>query len=208
MRTPTVALLLAALVVSACGGGGGEGPVVVDLIGQYVEPTPSRTGTVESNGNTFVGASRMAAGDLYDNRSSRVFLSFPFEPLPDVELIESVTYVDEQTGVGGAPYAGLGQLVVRSTNLGPVLDASDFDGPAFPIALGTLSTSADPGPRTLDLTDHVLSLLESGADRVDLMITFDTLTDGDATTDMIWLRSAASDEGPGYLRVMRRIPTE
>ena len=206
-RTSVFLLLLSACLL-ACGGGGGggggddPGPATMD---QIVGPTPSRTGTVQGNNVVLVGFENMFAGDTAANVGARMFYSFPLEPLPAPNEIVRVVYEDAQTGFQGAPFETLGDLVVLQTDIGPSLQASDYEGPLFSVVLGTLSTSAAPGPRTLDLTAWTRSLLEAGADRLEFMIRFDEETDDDGAGDAVWLRSASSADGPGRLRITRLI---
>ena len=210
MRRTNVSLLLAvALLLSACGGGGGGGGgsdlPVYDLIAQNVASTPSRSGTVYEHGTVILGAEEVVVGDLGSDTGIRAFQSFPLGALPPADRIHSVTYVDGLRGTSGEPHASLGNLLLRTTDIGPTLDAGDYGGPPVSAVLGILSSS--PGfdvERTVDLTDWVRSMVESGADRIDFMIAFADETDGDGRADMQWLRSTRSAVGPSYLRVMVR----
>jgi hypothetical protein len=202
----TVSLLLLSACLLACGGGGGgsggddPGPATVD---QIVGPTPARTGTVLANNTALVGFENMFAGDNAANVGARMFYSFPLELLPAPDEIVRVVFEDAQTGTQGTPFETLGDLLVLQTDIGPSLQGSDYAGPLFSVVLGTLSTSAAPGPRTLDLTAWTRSLLEAGADRLEFMIRFDEETDDDGAGDAAWLRSASSADGPGRLRITR-----
>lgn len=209
MRASSTCTVLALVVLLAgCGGGGGGGEVAVfDVIYQRVESTPSRTGTVYEFGAVEVGAAIVSAGDLGSGNGARAFQSFPLDTLPALDQLESVTYVDGLNGSSGTPYASLGDLLLSTTDIGPSLDPSDYDGPAIGVALGILSTTGGFGQeRTVDLTDHVRGLLEAGGNRLDFMIAFELETDDDGQVDMQWLRSASTEDGPGYLRVGVRIP--
>jgi len=204
-RATLIFALLITPILPACGGGGGEDPPQYELVEQRVLHTPSRTGTVYSTTFVEVGAETMAAGDLDGGQGARALLSFPLGSLPDPAEIQSITYVDAQSGFTGAPYGSLGDLVVVDTDIGPSLSADDYDEPPVSVVLGTLSTSVTAGPRSIDLTAWILSLQDAGAQRVDLMVRFEDETDSDGVADMVWLRSAGHAEGPGYLQILRRV---
>lgn len=200
MARPIRSLTLAAVaaVLTACGGsGGGPGPGAQQQ--QLVlAPDALFQGTVTRNGTVLPGTS-MTVGDaaisVVQDEEHRAFLSFNTTAglLPDGATIVSATLFFSQTAITGDPYTNLGNILVDDIDMGPDLDAPDFDAGPFYIADALASNDGDLRRKQVDVTAAVAGHLANGIRSFSFRFRFETPTNDDGADDLATL------EDPGNL---------
>ncbi|MDJ0973015.1 MAG: hypothetical protein QNJ98_00970 [Planctomycetota bacterium] len=202
--TRSSALALVAVLFAACGGGG---PSHVE----FTEVVPSDVtvdGFVTSTGFVVQGERPLAGDDAID-QVARAFYRFPHPAFPaEAEVVRAILLIGQE-GIRGAPYTDLGDAVIDHVDLGPGLDATDFDAAALTADFGVLSTTPAIEEKALDITALVLADLAAGRDRTDLRIRMATGSDADQAEDFtIWNdapNSGVTGSAP-RVRVTVRVP--
>lgn len=90
----------------------------------------------------------------------RGFVGFDISSLVGRTVV-SATLNLYQVGTEGAPYT-LGQLTIDHVNFQSSLDATDFGGGSIADNIGTISTDANPGWKTCNVTTQVQNDLSAG----------------------------------------------
>lgn len=196
-------VLLAALLV----GCGGSRPSHVELV--EVVPSDVLVDGFVTNTGFVVQDERPLAGDDAIDQVARAFYRFPHPALPAGAEVVRAIFLVGQEGVSGAPYADLGEALVDHVDLGPGLDASDFDSPALALAFGVLSTSPALEEKALDVTALVVADIAAGRARTDLRIRLASDTDADQAGDFtIWNDAPGSGVTGSVprIRVTVRVP--
>jgi len=198
------AVLAPCLLAAGCGGGGG-GPTGPQTL--VVHPSAGRSGYV-FEGGTVVDLSNASTpvGDNGGDEGMHAVRSFDFPGVPVGAQILSAVYEDEVTFVDGNPFATMGVLRATLTDVGAALDASDYDGPALAVVLGTLVSGPALGVRTLDLTSFLQTYVDGGSRRLDVMLAFDADTDGDSVADMVRPRAFGSTSPRPSLTIVYQTP--
>lgn len=198
MRIASALVGLTLLLTPACGGGGGgkqqfllqvaADPVFDGFVTDtaFVDTT---TASAISVGDTDAGFANVARG----------FLRFHLPALPVGSRIVSVILHLEQSSVTGAPFASLGALVVDHVDIGSSLDATDYAATALDADIGTLSTTADLGPRQVDVTSAVLADEDAGRSTSDFRLRFPVGSDADGVDDYVQYDDAEDHFGSGQV---------
>lgn len=194
-----VSALTVALVATGCGGGAaadrgaGSGtpvtplpvPVFPVLLTATLPSEASRDGWVDLHGVWSAdGANSGGLGDsTFGFSARRQFFSFDFGSLPADATILSAVLRLYQEEVAGSPYSTLGAVIADHLDYGD-LDGFDYDLPALLENVGTLSSDAAIGWRTLDLSSAVRADLSSGRPRTQVRLRWSLQdSDGDFEAD-------------------------
>jgi len=147
-------------------------PVFTDPWGIYVDVTPivigstaSRDGYVLDDGSVNTDpldnnpkTGDMEAGFLGSRVVARQFYSFELTGIPSSVSMQSATLRLYQANVAGSPYGiGLGSVIVDHMDYGTSLGSVDYNAAALIANIGTLSTDASLGYKTLSVTTNVAS---------------------------------------------------
>jgi len=147
-------------------------PVFTDPWGIYVDVTPivigstaSRDGYVLDDGSVNTDpldnnpkTGDMEAGFLGSRVVARQFYSFELTGIPSSVSVQSATLRLYQANVAGSPYGiGLGSVIVDHMDYGTSLGSVDYNAAALIANIGTLSTDASLGYKTLSVTTNVAS---------------------------------------------------
>ena len=166
-------------VAAACGGGGSDGPQEESVL---LKPMEGLSGGV----NSFGAAAALDVAPVGDDgslNSYRIVQCFSLAPIPAGAEILSATYRNDQRGVVGGPYGALGHVSVQWADVGGLLGGEDFDEPGMLTSLGTLSSNATEGVKSLDVTPAVQWSVTNAEPRLDVRLMFGTLHDGDLGDD-------------------------
>jgi hypothetical protein len=150
---------------------------------------PSGTGSFDGTASTDV----LRVGDSASNTTWRAFTTFDLSSVPEgVVRWEEAVLAANQASVEGAPYEGLGGLIVGVVR--------PFQGIAAPehaaalvdeLAFSSTSEVGDPaGDRAVGVASAIEEALDGGAGAVTFRFGFSTPDDGDGSED------AATLEGP------------
>jgi hypothetical protein len=149
-------------------------PVFTDPWGIYVDVTPivigstaSLDGFIRYDGLVYTAISNGDSPRTGDDEeflagsSARQFFSFSFSSIPTSIAVKQAImrlYQAPQALQAGTPFNDLGNVIVEHVDYESSLDsaAGDYDGGLL-ASLGTFSTSATAGYRTLDVTTRVNS---------------------------------------------------
>ncbi|MEW6332264.1 MAG: hypothetical protein AB1560_12475 [Pseudomonadota bacterium] len=134
--------------------------------GLYVDVSPIVVGSTANldgyarSDSTASATSSPATGDReagFFGVGWRQLYSFGIASIPASATITSATLRLHQCDVSGSPYALLGNVVVDHVSYGDTFDpfGGAYDGATVAFNIGTLSTSASLGNRTLNVTTRV-----------------------------------------------------
>jgi hypothetical protein len=155
------------------GGGGFGSEQTVTLAG-----TDTLDGWVRSpDGNSAsLGGTWVIVGDIFSGGVTytyRGFYSFDISAIPAGSSVASATLRLHQISVIGSPYSELGNVVVDHVDYGAALSGlEDFSVPALASGVGTLSTDATLGLRTLSVTARVQADVTAGRARSQFRLRF------------------------------------
>lgn len=154
--------------------------------GIYVDDTPlvigstaSLDGFARSDGTASASGSP-ATGDMDDGYSPgvgwRQLYSFDIANIPAGAAIASAILRLYQCDVQGSPYTFLGNVIVDHMNYGDAFDpfGSAYSGGAVALNIGTLSTTASPGYRSLSVATRVQGDLAAPRERSQYRLRFST----------------------------------
>lgn len=156
---------VAALILVACGGGGGGGG---DSTSRTIVLRSVRTldGMVYSFGKVaFVGLVPYTGdwGAVYTPTTrSRQLFAFSLEDLPPGARLTGAILQIDQIDVLGEPFAKLGDVVVDHVDYFATPGPDSYDGQNLQRRIGTLSTSAGLGVRSVDVTAQVANDWDAG----------------------------------------------
>lgn len=125
-------------------------------------------------------------GDLANNRTAQVFLSFDISAIPAGATISQVKVDFSDYDTLGDPFAGLGCLRAYLDTYG-VLDASDYTEGMMLLAVDSWCSTADLD--SIDASDLMKTSLQGklGESRYQLRLQFGTSSDLDGIADMVRL---------------------
>jgi pSer/pThr/pTyr-binding forkhead associated (FHA) protein len=129
----------------------------------------------------------------------RGFMSFDLSGIPSGATINSIELSFYQVSVTGAPYAKLGNLLLKHVDYGSSLDSVDYDLPAFHSAILAPHTGAGEWYTITSTTiaDWIEQNLTLGRTRLQFRLQFSTETDGDGDQDTVSFESADNSLGTG-----------
>lgn len=192
MRRAVLFACCGALALIGCGGSGSDG---IDLT---ITSVATFDGFVTNTGfsDTF-SASAIAAGDTDGSfmNVSRGLVRFDRSTLPPGVTIQRAVLKMNQAAVAGAPYASLGDLVVDHVDLGAAVEATDFGGGLLTAQIGTLSTNATLGVKTVDVTDAVRADASAARPTSDFRLYFTVGTNANAADDFVTFNDAENHLG-------------
>ncbi|HEX2779415.1 MAG TPA: hypothetical protein VHM30_07940 [Gemmatimonadaceae bacterium] len=172
-------IALAALVAGCSDAGSGA----IDL------PEGTRGGSVLHGTVRGIGGNTNSAvipGDDAGGVTYRSTLGFDLTKLPSGATVTQATLTVTQCRVGGSPYTALGSLMVDQIDLNNGLSDAAFSGLTIAGSIGTLSSSAAIGPRTLDVTTQVKADVAAHRAVSGFRLRFSARdTNGDAVSDFI-----------------------
>jgi DNA-binding beta-propeller fold protein YncE len=119
--------------------------------------------------------------------------SFDIADIPASATIASAILRLYQCEVQGLPYTSLGNVIVDQMNYGDVFDpfGSAYSGGAVALNIGTLSTTASLGYRSLSVTARVQSDLSASRERSQYRLLFSTQDfDFDGNDDFVQFTDA------------------
>ena len=188
--------IVAAFSLAACGGGAGGGEVggVATVV---VPASPELDGSVFAPGNPGTGSSPgfIQLGDQSNNAATKGVAGFSLLAIPaDAEIVKAELAMYQQV-VLGAPYTGLGNMILDLVNLGGAVDQADYNSPAILANVGVLSNSPALELKTADVTQAVRAARAQGLATADFRIYFQQLTDNDASVDRAFLNDSADTAG-------------
>jgi DNA-binding beta-propeller fold protein YncE len=171
--------------------------------GIYVDDTPivisstaSLDGFARSDGTASASGSP-ATGDKDSGYSLgvgwRQLYSFNIADIPASATIASAILRLYQCEVQGLPYTSLGNVIVDQMNYGDVFDpfGSAYSGGAVALNIGTLSTTASLGYRSLSVTARIQSDLSALRERSQYRLLFSTQDfDFDGNDDFVQFTDA------------------
>ncbi len=174
---------------------GGQ-PVVLSL-------SPSESGSLVKNGQTYTESSNVCAGDTAQNLPSSAFLSFDISSIPANAIIENVVLDLGGYSISGNPsytvsgYGNMGALEVYQTQYGPSANMGALSY-GFPTAMvGSMRVNDLSGsPLQLDVTldsagnNIVHRLLSNGQGRCQFKLKFFTQTNWDGIVDQVCMATA------------------
>jgi hypothetical protein len=166
LRHALLVLVAAVPALTGCGGGGGGGGTEVPSL--TVIAAPEYDGVTSSGG--FIAfrpeISSGLTGDLEDSFSPgfemRQFFAFHLGALPAGARVVRAVLRLSQERVEGAPYDKNGNVVVDHVDYIPDPGPDTYDGQNLTRDIGTLSTSASLGRRSLVVTEAVRADLTAG----------------------------------------------
>ena len=195
-RLSRVLVLAGATILCAggCGGsGGGSEPSDTTIT---INSTPTVDGTVVDTVLVDTSTFALQVGDTSGNSRKRGFLRFSLASIPAGATIGSAVLRVHQSFVFGTPYASLGNVVVDHMRIGSALDLGDFETPA--VVVGTLSSDATLGHKTLDVTSSVVADLAAALANTDFRLRASLLdTDSDGVADDSQWNDAEDTAGDG-----------
>ena len=166
---------------------------------------------IYNGGTTAYGDYILYVGDVYDQwyygyGSSRAYLSFQVQTIPDNYMIDSVSiYINQHNCVnnlsGGVfPYWDTDPPAYYPCNLyhvnyGSTLEPVDFNPEAYGL-IGAISTNNLNDWKQLDITDAYQQDLSQNREYCQFMIKFDILSDYDYATDGIEFDSSYTPNIP------------
>jgi hypothetical protein len=140
---------------------------VVDV----VETGPIISITTVAEPIAFARRIRLISSSFLFGGAARGYMRFDLSSLPPGASIASATLVTYQDAVDGAPF-DTGSVVLDHVDLGPGLDKDDDGAAPLPggLLFATLSTSAAPGERAVDVTAAVQADLAGGRSTSDFRL--------------------------------------
>jgi len=145
----------------------------------------------------------LAAGDTTGGLTLRSGMRFGITPfLPVGATVLSATLRICQTGVAGAPYPGLGTLVVDRVDFGLVLDGGDFAPVVLTPNIGTLSSSPLVGIYQIDVTAAVAADLAAGDFTSDFLLRFTSDVSANGVGDVALIEDSENSRGSGVLPLL------
>jgi hypothetical protein len=133
---------------------------------------------------------------------TRGFMSFDLSGIPATAQVQDIQLRFYQVDVTGAPYAKLGNLLLKHVDYGSVLTNAAFDTPELHTT-PPLTMHTGPGEwytiTWVTLGDWVESDLAAGRTRTQLRLQFSTETDGDGLQDSVSIESGDNYFGTGHV---------
>jgi DNA-binding beta-propeller fold protein YncE len=169
--------------------------------GVYVDVTPVVIGSTDTMDGyarsdvTFGVSGSPAVGEkdvtYVSSAGWRQLYSFGIVSIPASATITSATLRLYQCDVAGAPYAHLGNVIVDHVNYGAALSASAYSGATVSSNIGTLSTTASLGYRSLDVKTRVQADMTAARVRSQFRLQFSLLDYfANATDDFVQFTDA------------------
>lgn len=121
---------------------------------------------------------------------TRGFVSFEISEIPADSVIQSATIKLYQTKVVGNPYIAGGSLMLDHLTYGETLDDPDYAFPALSTNFTTLSKSATPGWKEVDVTARFKDDLANARSLSQYRIHFQNeITGGNTTGDFVYFEA-------------------
>ena len=158
-------LVPAFLLLAACGGGGGGGdgtPSVTLIAAPEYDGLASTTGMVSFRPETAAPTTGDLEATYGPGYETRQLFAFHLGPLPAGVRVVRAELRLWQGVVEGAPYEKNGNVIVDHVDYIPDPGPNTYDGQDLSRDIGTLSTSAALGLRTLVVTEAVRADLVAG----------------------------------------------
>ena len=155
-------------------------------IEQVLPPNAARTGNVREDGavNVCFALPRPCAGDSGQlaDAQYRGFLAIDLGDLPQgITEMEHASLEVEQIELQGTPYISLGSISLHHVQFDVLADAFDTESL---VDMGVFSDDSSLGRREADITDSLLADYEAGRGVTQLMIEFESPTDGNGGSDV------------------------
>ena len=132
----------------------------------WVDGSPGCFGDINAVSSLRVGDGRGSFGGWY-----RSLVSFDVSSLKGPD-IASVTLFVYQSSVVGSLYATGGNIVVDLVDYGPTLDEEDWCVPATASDIGSISSNAARGFKSLNVTSSLAFVLDQGNDLLQFRFQF------------------------------------
>jgi hypothetical protein len=195
MRRVVLLACCGALLTVGCGGSGSDDP---DLT---ITSVPAFDGFITNTGFADVStSSSIAAGDTDGSfgNVARGLVRFDRSALPAGATIKHAVLRMNQAAVAGSPYGspgGLGSVLVDHVDLGSSIDLADFGGGILTATIGTLSSTAALGERSLDVTAAVQADASAARATSDFRLYFTVNSNANAADDFVTFNDAENHLG-------------
>lgn len=175
------------------------------LVLPLIEPTgPVDDSTFGTWNNTGLGVGEFStdADQLMNNWRS--IMTFDISQVPSDVTLVYAELVAFQTQVNGEPYFNLGAVLVDHIDMGTTMDGEAYYGHTVGgdagFNIGTLSDSATPGIKSLDLFGVMDHDMRFGEGRTQLRLRFQVPNNDDEQIDNVFF-GGAEDKDPAYIKV-------
>ncbi|MCB8926734.1 MAG: protein kinase [Ardenticatenaceae bacterium] len=148
------------------------------------------SGWLTADGDVTIGSGEWPqAGDMVSGTAVRGLLSFALTEVPSDALIRSAFLrFSDDTTLEGDPFDGLGCLQIDFVEVTTPPDNTTYDAPGF--FIGCESTP----PNSIDVTFDVEDALIQEQNQLNLRLSFETDSNGDAVADLYVVRTAPTLE--------------
>jgi hypothetical protein len=176
------AALTGSLAVACSSSSNGVGPSGNNNRSDTVMVAAQQTGYVESGAGDPAFASPGSDIRVGDDAARdpliavRGFIGFDLSSLPSGIHVQSATLVATQCAISGSPFT-LGNVVVDHVTYPAPFDTTVFAETAIAMQVGTLSTDASIGTRTVSVTSSVVNDLAAGRDSSQFRLRMSTSND-------------------------------
>jgi hypothetical protein len=173
--------------------------VTTTLIGQAaLDGFRANNGGGNNSADIRIGNGAFVGSPSYE-LVNRGFMSFDLSGIPSGATINSIELSFYQVTVTGAPYAKLGNLLLKHVDYGSSLDGVDYDLPTFHSAILTSHTGSGEWYTITSTTiaDWIEENLALSRTRLQFRLQFNTETDGDGDTDSVSFESGDNWHGTG-----------
>ncbi|MFW9805053.1 MAG: Ig-like domain-containing protein [Candidatus Thorarchaeota archaeon] len=137
-------------------------------------------GSVREDGDIFTP--QPVAGDNDTDQALRAFFAFDVSDLSDAKIISARLDLSDYAR-NGSPFGELSPLYVEEVDWGSTLEGADYDVPAK-ANLATVNGSAGLD-NSIDVTERVISRLDSGNNTFRIRLRFDKADNGDGSEDSL-----------------------